>query len=168
VLPVPRIQLTPHGRGAPFPIDDPNGGRVLLPRVQLRCWVQLPGLSGARDGIIDTGSPYTWFPDDIWRHLVPGTDFEWLPFAANYQPPLLQTAGWSGPFRFARFLKPVLLLDGTTQVARDGVVAQFADGTPPVVSRGLSTAFIVGVRGGLLDGARLHLETGAPGGALEW
>lgn len=169
---MPQIELVPYTRYAPIPGDEPGGIPRLLPRVQFRCWMRVPGSPIPRDGIIDTGSPFTWLPEEVWQPLRLGVDYEWLPFAAGYPAPRAQTAGWSFSFRFARFLQPVGLSDGRTELPRDGVIAQFASGNPPVPSRSQRPAFaVIGLYGGLLTDTRLHISTDASGniaGVLGW
>jgi hypothetical protein len=154
-------------------VDEPNGHQLLLPRVQFRCWLRLPNLTMPRDGIIDTGSPLTWFPEAIWQRFRPGVDFEELPFAAGYTPPRGQTAGWNFTFRMARILQPIGLHDARAELTRDRVIVQFADGNPPIPRGSQRPAVaVIGLWGGLLEGTSLRTmtdsATGHLTGALEW
>lgn len=164
---MPRLALQPFALGNPIPLA-PAGGALAAPRVQFRCWVRLPGHATPRDGIVDTGAPFSWLPEALWQRLRPGTDFEWLPFAPGYGPPRAVTAGWGFSFRFARLLAPLVLLDSTGEWARPSAVVQFADGNPPARGAALPY-FVIGLWGGLLEGARLTFGPGpTPSGALEW
>jgi hypothetical protein len=155
-----------------MPVTDPSGRRLLIPRLQFRCLVRLPNTLFPRDGIIDTGSPLTWFPEDVWTRFRPGSDFEELPFEAGYVPPRAQTAGWTFAFRMARLLQPLVLFDLTTRTefARDGVIVQFAAGNPPGFGR--LSLVVLGLWGGVLEGTNLRVATdpatGHATGALEW
>lgn len=153
---MPQIRLWSTPRFQPIPVEASTGSQFLLPRVQLRALVLLPGQLLPRDAIIDTGSPFNWCPEDVWQPLRPGTDFEWLPFAPGYQPPVGQTAGWNFRFRMARLLGPLTLTDLTTELPRDGVIFQFAEGNPPGTKR-LPVA-VIGLWGGVLEGTKLHIE----------
>jgi hypothetical protein len=96
-----------------------------------------------RDGIIDTGSPFTWIPEAIWQHFQPGIDFEELPFDVGYVPPRGQTAGWAFNFRMVRMLQPIGLHDGQTELTRTGGIVQLADGNPPSFARSNAPAVVV-------------------------
>jgi hypothetical protein len=135
--------------------------------------VRVPGLLFPRDGIIDPGSPFTWVPQEIWRHLQPGVDFEELPFEAGYTPPRGQTAGWNFTFRFARLLQPLTLYDPSIELERHGVIVQLANGNPPVPPGSQRPAVVViGLWGGLLEGTSLRFgadpTSGQLAGTLEW
>ena len=169
---MPSIRLSAFGTRAPMPVREATGAPLLLPRIQFRCLVRLPRIAMPRDGIIDTGSPFTRLPEAIWQHFQPGIDFEELPFEAGYLPPRGQTAGWNFTFRMARMLQPVGLHDGQTELTRDGVVVQLADGDPPAFARSNAPAVVVvGLWGGLLEGTAVRVATDPGGnlsGSLEW
>ena len=170
---MPEIRLSTFGSRATIPVRDPNGGQLELPRVQFRCWVRLPGLTMPRDGIIDTGSPFTWLPHDIWKHFRAGADYEELPFPVGYHPPRAQTAGWNFTYRFVRLLQPIGLYDLQTELTRDGVILQLADSDPPAVAHSNAPArVVIGLWGGLLEGTSLRISAnpanGHVAGALEW
>jgi hypothetical protein len=168
---MPQIELIPFGQRTHVPVDEPSGNRLHLPRVQCRCWMRLPNLTMPRDGIIDTGSPFTWFPEAIWQHFRSGLDFEELPFEAGYVPPRGQTAGWNFTFRMVRLLQPIGPHDGRAELTRDRAIVQFSDGNPPIPRGSQRPAVaVIGLWGGVLEGTRLHISP-APGhlaGALEW
>jgi hypothetical protein len=110
-----------------------------------------------RDGVIDTGAPFTCFPRSLWIRFREGTDFEWLPFETGFQPPRGQLPGWQFTFRMARFLVPLTLMDYSTELDRAGVIAQFAD-SDPQTRRGQSLPwFVIGLWGGLLEGGRIAI-----------
>src|SRR5207248_2928293 len=111
---MPQIRLTSHTPLVPMPVVEPAGVRLLVPRTQLLCLVRLPNLLMPLDGVVDTGSPFTWFPEAVWSRLRPGIDFEEMPFEAGYTPPRTQTAGWTFTFRMARMLQPIVLHDNST------------------------------------------------------
>lgn len=169
---MPRVELTAYGPYSPLPLVAP-AGPLLAPRVQFRCFLRLPNVLAPRDAVIDTGAPFTIFPEEVWRPLRAGTDFEWLPFAPGFAPPAARTPGWTFTYRFARFLLPVGLHDGRTELHRDGLIAQFADSNPLVSagSQRLAVA-VVGLWGGALEGTSVRVETDAAtgrlAGALEW
>jgi hypothetical protein len=170
---MPQIRLTSHTPFAPIPVDEPAGPRLLLPRIQLLCLVRLPNTLMPRDGIIDTGSPFSWFLEDVWRVFRPGIDFEWLPFEAGYSPPRGQTAGWAFTFRMARMLQPITLMDTVTELERNGVIVQFADGNPPSsLTSKRPPRVVLGLWGGVLEGTSLRMTrdagTGHPLGSLDW
>jgi hypothetical protein len=126
-----------------------------------------------RDGIIDTGSPLSWFPEGVWSQFQDGRDFEWLPFSAGYTPPRGQTAGWTFTFRMARLLQPLSLFDTQSELIRDGVIVQFADGNPPSKPGNKQPPrAIIGLWGGALEGTSIHISTDAATGhvigTLEW
>ncbi len=168
---MPRIRLISSTTGS-LPVVEPGGIRRLLPRTQLLCWVRLPNLLTPRDGIIDTGSPFSWFPQNVWEKFRPGIDFEELPFEAGYTPPRVRTAGWTFTFRMARLLQPIVLHDTTTELPRDGVVVQFADGNPPSSTPNRPARVVLGLWGGVLEGTNLRMATdprsGHTLGELEW
>jgi hypothetical protein len=160
---VPQLALRSFPSGNSIPLVP-----LTAPRVQLRCWVRVPGFATPRDGIVDTGSPFSWVPEAIWQRFVFGTDYEWLPYAPGYVPPRTNTAGWSFSFRFARLLVPLVLLDSATAFPRCDVIAQFADGNP--AARGSAPSYLVlGLWGGVFEGTRLVFGPGpTPTAALEW
>ena len=156
-----------------MPVEEPGGQRLLVPRLQFRCLVRLPNTFLPRDGIIDTGSPFSWFPEAVWSHFQPGIDFEWLPFEMGYTSPRAHTVGWAFTFRMARMLQPVILFDTQTQLNRDRVIIQFADGNPPsLASSKRPPSLVFGLWGGVLEGTSLHMTkdiaTGHIHGTLEW
>jgi hypothetical protein len=123
--------------------------------------------------VIDTGSPFSWFPRAIWSGFQAGTDFEWLPFPSGYQPPLGQTAGWTFRFQMARLLVPIMLFDTSTELHRTGVIVQFAEGNPAALARSNAPPYlVVGLWGGLLEGTKLAIttnpQTGGVDGMLEF
>jgi hypothetical protein len=169
---MPIIKLTTFFPGPPMPVPSPSG-TLAIPRPQFRCWVRLPNTIMPRDGIIDTGSPLSWFPERIWSQFMLGRDFEWLPFAAGYLPPRAQTAGWTFTFRMARMLQPLSLFDTQSELIRDGAIVQFADGNPPTPQGSKQPPrVIIGLWGGVLEGTSLHMSsdatTGHTVGRLEW
>ncbi|MBA4065174.1 MAG: hypothetical protein C0501_15955 [Isosphaera sp.] len=143
---------------------DPSGNPVPVPRPQLRCLVKLPGALLPQDGVIDTGAPLTTVPEDLWRPLQAGTDYEWLIFPPGTPTPVGVMAHWRYTFRLARFLAPVTLIDYATAVDRPGVVAAFADSNPPAAGRGLPPV-VVGLWGGLLEGGAVAVDR-TPGGRV--
>jgi hypothetical protein len=156
-----------------MPVEVPNGTHLLVPRLQLVCYVRLPNLLMPLDGIIDPGSPLSWFPEAVWSRLRPGIDFEELPFEAGYMPPRAQAAGWSFSFRVARMLQPVVLMDTSTELERNAVIVQFADGNPPIPPGSKKPPrVVIGLWGGILEGLNLRMATdpgtGHTVGALEW
>ena len=167
---MPQISLQTYQLGADLPAEEPSGRPLLVPRLQFRCWVRLPNMTMPRDGLVDTGSPLSWFPEDIWKSFRPGIDFEWLPFEAGYVPPRAHTAGWTFTFRMARMLQPIALLDTATELERPGVIVQFADGNPPSSKR--LPLLVLGLWGGVLEGTNLRLTrdaaTGHTLGTLDW
>lgn len=169
---MPVVHLTTFGTHLTLPVREPGGRLRLLPRTQFRCWLRLPNVIYPRDAIIDTGSPFTWLPQDVWEKLQPA-DYEILAFPTGYAPPRAQTAGWSFTFRFARFLQPIGLHDGATELTRDGVIVQLADGNPPVPPGSQRPAVVVvGLWGGVLEGTALRTSADATRGhtvgVLEW
>ena len=169
---MPSIGLSAYAPGPAIDVTT-RTGPLQLPRLQFRCYVRLPGSSVSRNGIIDTGSPYSWVPRDIWLPLRPGIDFEWLPFAGGQRPPVSKMAGWSSGFRMARFLAPVELLDGSTSLTRAGVIVQMLDGNPPIpIGSKRPMHLVIGLWGGLLDNTKIVItpnpRTGSVDGALEF
>ena len=170
---MPEIRLSTPAVWAALPVRNANGVRLSLPRAQFRCLVRLPNLTMPRDGIIDTGSPFTWMPEAIWQHFRPGIDFEELPFEPGYTVPRGQTAGWNFTFRFVRMLQPIGLYDFQIELARDRVIVQLTNGNPPIPPGSQRPAVVViGLWGGLLEGTSLRIATDAAtghvAGALEW
>lgn len=170
---MPRIELTSFGRYTYIPVEEPGGTPLNLPRIQFRCWLRLPGVLFPRDAIIDTGSPFTWLPEEAWENLTVGVDYEELPFPQGYPPPRGQTAGWSFTFRFARVLRPIGIHDGRAELSRQNVIVQLADGNPPIPPGSQKPAVVVlGLWGGILENTNLLISTdpasGHVVGALEW
>src|SRR4051794_40229831 len=97
---------------------DPRGAPVPVYRPQFRCLVGLPSTLLPQDGVIDTGAPFTSFPEDMWKRFRVGIDFEWLSFPAGIPTPTGTMANWRYAFQFARFLVPLTLLDYTTAIDR--------------------------------------------------
>jgi hypothetical protein len=109
----------------------------------------------------------------LWTRLRPGIDFEWLPFAAGFHPPIGRTAGWQFSFEMARFLVPLGLMDYSTRVDRPDVIAQFAANDPPAPpGRKSLPPILLGLWGGALEGGRILVDrdpaTGSVRGALEF
>lgn len=154
-MPVVRLAVITVAR--PSAVILPAGGTLDIPKVQLRCVLDLPGPAGTVNGVIDTGASLTFVPEDVWQKLRPGVDFEWLPFTPGSAPPAGQFVNWSFSFRMARFLAPVAVMDYTTDVERADVIAAFASGNPPVAGQ-QTPSVILGLWGGLLEGSRLHLD----------
>jgi hypothetical protein len=171
---MPRLPLTTYQTAPPMPVGDAAGRRLLIPRLQFRCLIRLPNSLLPRDGIIDVGSPLSWFPEDVWKHFRPGTDFEELPFELGYTPPRGQTAGWVFTFRMVRMLHAVVLFDlgSSTELVRDGVIVQLADGNPPASAPNRPARVVIGLWGGVLEGTSLRIgtdpATGHAIGSLEW
>jgi hypothetical protein len=170
---MPRLQLLSYSPYAPMPVREPGGRRLLIPRLQFQCLVRLPNTFLPRDGIIDTGSPFSWFPEGVWSQFQPGIDFEWLPFDTGFTPPRAQTVGWAFTFRMARMLNPITLFDIQTHLNRDQVIVQFADGNPPAPPGNKRPPCLVfGLWGGVIEGTSLHISTDAATGhsigTLEW
>ena len=164
-----QIQLYTRGTHlSTIPVQNPTGGQLLIPRLQFRCWVRLPNSLLPRDGIIDTGSPFSWFPEDIWSRFRPGIEFEWLPFPSGYQAPIARTATWAFRFRMARMLQPITLFDTATELERDGAIVQFAEGNPPSPS-GINRPAVVifGLWGSILDGTKLVFTANSSSGGLD-
>lgn len=154
---MPTIRLFPATLGPPLPLEPVAGGTIRVPRVRFQCLLRLPQFLMPRDGVIDTGAPLTCLPKSIWDRFREGTDFEWLPFEAGYQPPVGQTVGWRYTFRMARFLVPLTLMDYSTEVERAGLIAQFADSDPPARRGQALPLIIVGLWGGILEGSQLAI-----------
>jgi hypothetical protein len=170
---MPTIDLKSIGAHVPLPVIDSTGTRLLLPRLQLRCWVRLPNTFMPRDGIIDPGSPFTWLSQDVWKVFRAGVDFEELPFEAGYVAPRGQTAGWNFTFRMVRMLQPIVLFDLSTELERHDVILQLADGNPPASAHSNAPPrVVIGLWGGILENTNLRISTnpasGHVGGALEW
>ncbi len=170
---MPLIRLSTVEFTPPIPVETAAGNVQHLPRLQFRCWARLPGILTTRDAVVDTGSPFTWIPQEIWQHFRPGADFEWLPYPAGFVPPQGKTAGWNFRFRFARMLVPIALHDPVTELERHGVIVQLTDGSPPVPARTNRPAhLLVGLWGGLLDNTRIAVtpnpRTGLVDGVLEF
>lgn len=169
---MPSIRLKTHTAGVSLPVAGAAGPSV-VPLFQFRVLTRLSSLPATYDGIIDTGSPLTWLPEAIWSRLHPGTDYEWVPFATGYHPPVTRTAGWEFQFRLARLLIPLTLLDNSTTYDRFGVVAQFAEGDPPAyLTSNRPPRFVLGLWGGVLEGSSLRIDpdpaTGSVAGWLEF
>jgi hypothetical protein len=169
---MPTVRLSTVPRGRPFTVV-PRPGRLLIPRVQLRCLIRVPNVLLPRDGVIDTGAPLTHFPQAIWTAFREGIDFEWLPFPSGGQPPTGQVVNWRFTYRMARFLVPLTLMDYTTQIDRPSVVAQFADTDPPSpAGQRALPAIIFGLWGGALEGGRIAIDrdpvTGSVTGSVEF
>lgn len=163
---MPQIRLSSIQPGPPIPVELPTGDRLLLPRIQYRCWVKLPGFLMPRDAIIDTDSPWTWMPESLWSQFQVGVDFEWLPFPAGYQAPSGQSAGWTFRFRIAQMLKPIIIQDYSSEVERHNALMQFAEGNPPRSSKRLPY-LVVGLWGGMLEGTKLINSPNLQNGSLD-
>lgn len=138
---------------------DARGIPVPVFRPQFRCLISLPNTLLPQDGVIDTGAPFTCFPEDLWTRFRVGVDFEWLSFPAGTATPTGTMANWRYTFQFARFLVPLTLLDYTTAIDRPGVIAAFALGNPPAFAgRPGLPPIVVGLWGGVLEGGRLAID----------
>lgn len=155
-MPVVRLFVIDIAR--PSAVVVPAGGTLDVPKFQLRCVLDLPGLGVPVDAIIDTGAALTFVPESVWQPLRPGTHFEWLPFAAGTGVRTGQFATWSFAYRMARFLAPVAVMDYSTDIERADVIAAFADSDPPASNLQKLPPVVVGLWGGLLEGGRLHLD----------
>lgn len=169
---MPTLRLSTHSTGPVLSVTSLALGRVDVHRPQFRCLLRLPNTLLPRDAVIDTGSPLVCFPEDIWKPFRHGVDFEWLPFDPGVTPPFGQVVGWAFPFRLARFLTPITLMDYSTEVDRPDVIAQFATGNPRPRpnAKGLPPV-IIGLWGGLLEGGRVAVGQGVNGqvtGELEF
>lgn len=92
---------------------------------------------------------------------------------SGLRPARARTPGWTFTYQFARFLLPVGLHDGRTELLRHGLVAQFADSNPLVPSGSQRPAVaVIGLWGGALEGTNVRIArdatTGRLAGALEW
>jgi hypothetical protein len=155
---MPCIRLSTIEIGIPMPVATTSGS-LLIPRLQFRCLARLPGLLMPKDGIIDTGSPLSWFPEAIWSFLQPGLDYEILPFVTAYSAPRTRAANWSFSFRMARLLRPIALfsLHTSTELIRIGPIVQFADGNPPLTQGGKGPPrIVIGLWGGFLEETSLR------------
>lgn len=170
---MPTIRLSAQNAAQPVSVVAPTGAAVTVPFPQLVCLLRLPGVLLPRDAVIDTGAALIWVPEDVWRPLRAGVEFDWLPFAPGAQPPTGQLARWRFTFQMARFLAPVSVMDYSTEVERPNVIAAFTTGNPPGAAgrKGLPP-IVVGLWGGLLEGSRLAIRrdptTGRVAGDLEF
>lgn len=162
---MPIIRLTTGQWANPLDVDLPGGGSLAVHQPQFRCLLRLPNALLPKDAVIDTGAPFTFFPEEVWRPLRVGVDYEWLPFATNTSPPPARIAGWQFTFRIARFLLPVTLLDYTTTVERHDVVAAFADSNPRAARKSLPS-IIIGLSGGLLEDGAIGIARDPASGRL--
>jgi len=159
--------MTVQNTGPVLTVADPRGGAVRVPVPQFRCLVQLPGGLFPKDAVIDTGAPITWFPENVWRPLRDGVDFEWLGFPPGVPPPVARISSWQFTYRMVRFLAPLTLMDYSTMVDRPDVVAAFAAGNPPAYRTSKAPPpVIVGLWGGLLEGGRLAVGRDPAGGQV--
>ncbi len=161
---MPTVRLATLATGPALQLTG-SAGPTAVSRVQLRALLRVPGVVFPRDAIIDTGAPFTCFPQQIWSPFQEGTDFEWCPFDPAIPAPSARVTDWTFGFRVARFLGPLALLDYSTEVERPGVVAAFAAGDPPGYgSRKALPPVIVGLWGGLLEGGRVAVDRDPVGG----
>lgn len=171
---MPSIKLSTFFPGSSLPVVLPSGN-LLIPRPRFRCLIQLATTFAPRDGIIDTGSPLTWFPEAIWSQFQENRDFEWLPYQLGYASPSAIAAGWTFTFRMARLLQPISLFNirSKHELIRDRIIVQFADGNPPSpVGSKRPPRVVIGLWGGLLEGTSIRMSTDATTGHtignLEW
>lgn len=99
---MPRFELTTYSPYSPIALVTP-AGPLTAPRVQLRCYLRLPNVLAPRDAVLDTGAPFSIFPEEVWRPLRVGVEFEWQPFALGFAPPAARTPGWTFTYQFALF-----------------------------------------------------------------
>ena len=169
---MPQLRLTTLPLD-PVPVKTPDGSGLIIPRPQFRCLVRLPNTLMPRDAIIDTGSPLSLFPRGIWDKFQEGRDFEWLPFQLGYIPIPSRIAGWSFSYRMARMLQKMSLFDMQSELLRESIIAQFAEGNPPAPPGSKRPPYIVlGLWGGVLEDTNLRIQTdpgtGQVAGTLEW
>jgi hypothetical protein len=131
-----------------------DGGRpVTLELVRLVAIAHISRRQISVDGLIDTGSPLTVFPESVWRYFEDeiqwfrrdGTAVEWLDTVAGY-------TGGSFPCRLGRIGVRLIDLDcnGLDQTV---VIGKFAE------DRGvLPRRVLWGLAGGVLVGRRLSVE----------
>ena len=160
---VPTIRLATFATGPALQLTGP-GGPPAVPRVQLRALLRVPEAVFPRDAVIDTGAPFTCFPQVPWTGFRQGIDSEWCPFDPAVPPPAARIAEWAFGFRIARFLVPLTLIDYSTEVDRPDVVAAFADGNPPAYRNRSALPPVVGLWGGLLEGCTIAVGRDPVGG----
>jgi hypothetical protein len=169
---MPTIRLATYAIGHALQATS-AAGPPAVPRVQLRTLLRIPGALFPRDAIIDTGAPLIFFPEEIWKPLQEGIDFEWVPLDPAVSSPTARVTDWTFDFRMARFLAPLALLDYSIEVERPDIVAAFAVGNPPAyASRKSLPPVIVGLWGGLLEGGKIAVgrdpASGHVTGSLEF
>jgi hypothetical protein len=144
-----------------------DGNLVLAPPVaglnrvlvrHLYCSLRVPPIPGTYQAVLDTGSPLTVFPHDLWYHQFgwrAGRDFDELSVAGIGTTLTGQVLGYRYSCRLARLRVPVELAGRDPKGDRlrlDALVCQLADiGGPPFT--------ILGLWGGAFTGRRLAVET---------
>lgn len=133
----------------------PEFERVLLR--QLACVLLVPSVVGTFKAIVDTGSPLTLFPYDLWHEHFgwrAGRDFDELSVAGVTAPLTGQVLGHRFACRLARLRTSIELVGRNLKGDRlrlDGLVCQLAEmGGPPYV--------ILGLWGGVFTGRKLSVE----------
>jgi hypothetical protein len=172
---MPSLRLSTYQPPSPLRVDEPTGTPLTIPLPHFRCLARITGALLPRDAILDTGSPLSWIPEEIWSRLSEGTDYEVLPWSSGFVPPPGRTAGWNFTYRIARLLQPLALfnLTSNTELVRDQVIVQLTDGNPPIPSGSQKPAIvIIGLWGGILENTNLRISTdpasGHVIGSLEW
>jgi hypothetical protein len=135
-------------------LADQSGGAVNLSFLRLTSIVYLAGDPTARDGLIDTGSALSVFPDAIWSPLA--GHIEWLtaPTGQTLAGHWTKVRGLTGgaiPSRLGRIVVTAVDYSGT-RLAPVPVVGKFAE------DNGTLQRILLGLHGDLFDGRRLIVE----------
>jgi hypothetical protein len=135
-------------------IVDARGAVARLPFLRLTAILFLGSHPQPTDGLIDTGSPVSVWPEKTWKPHA--RNIEWVTFPPGQQTPVWWTSvsgvtGGAYPCRLGRMVVTAADLTGQ-RLAPVPVLGKFAsDG-------GKLPRIILGLHGGILESRRLILE----------
>jgi hypothetical protein len=139
-------------------------GPLPLFHKRLKSLVLVGSSSTPRDGLMDTGSPLTIFPERIWKNHRQEIEWFTTPPSSTLKSWWSSISGVTGgavPCELGRISLTVIDLSGNT-LRPIPVVAKFAQDNGLLPNR-----VILGLWGGILEGRRLMLDSSATDAWLE-
>lgn len=134
-----------------------DGPAVVVPVPRIVCTLAVGSRRRLMDGWIDTGSPLTIFPLDMWEPFADQISWAGAPDAVFP----VSVGGAVVPVRFGRVRVGVVSADLRAELAAVDVSAMFAQGPSP------NRVPLIGLWGGVLAGRRLVVEPDLASARLE-